>query len=85
MLGRVILGLIMVAAGFMLVWKAHWFVINVGRIGWFEQHMSTFGGSWLAYKLIGLIIILAGLLTISDLQGEVADAILSPLFKRGSL
>ncbi len=85
MLGRIILGLIMVGVGFVLVWKTAWFVNNVGRIGWFEQHLHTFGGSWLGYKLIGLTVIIIGLLTIADLHGQVADALLSPLFGRGDI
>ncbi len=82
MIGRIILGLIIAAIGFMLVWKTVWMVNNFGRIPWFEQHLHTLGGSYMAYKTFGIIAIIIGLLTVAGLQDQAATAILSPLFGR---
>ncbi len=82
-MGNIIIGLIMVFIGFLLVWKTAWLVNNFGRITWFEQHLYTMGGSWLAYKLFGILFIIIGLLVMTNLHQQAASAILMPLFGRG--
>lgn len=82
-MGNIIIGLIMVLIGFLLVWKTAWLVNNFGRIAWFEQHLHTMGGSWLAYKLFGILFIIIGLLVMTNLHQQAASAILTPLFGRG--
>jgi hypothetical protein len=84
-MGRIILGLIITAIGFLFVWKTPWLVNNFGRIPWFEAKLSSFGGSWTAYKLFGIIMIIVGLLIATNLYQQAATAILSPIFKRGTL
>ncbi len=84
-MGRVILGFIIVIVGFLFAWKTAWLVNNFGRIAWFEQHLHTMGGSWLAYKLFGILAIIIGLLIMTNLHQQAATAILTPLFGRGGM
>jgi len=69
-MGRIILGIILAFIGFLFVWKTEWLMINVGRIEWAEQHLGTEGGSRLAYKVIGTLIILAGLMYATNLTDD---------------
>ncbi|PWB38345.1 MAG: hypothetical protein C3F02_04170 [Parcubacteria group bacterium] len=66
MLGRIIVGTIFTLIGFVFVWKTEWFLYNFGRIGFAEQHLGGEGGSRLAYKLIGTIIIIGALLYMTN-------------------
>ena len=64
---RIILGLVIVAVGFVFVWKTEWFQQNVGSIAWAEDKMGTMGGSRLMYKLIGILVIVIGILIATNL------------------
>jgi len=83
-MGRIIFGLIMTIVGFLFVWKTAWLVNNFGRIPWFEAKLSSFGGSWTAYKFFGILLIVVGLLIATNLHKQAATAILTPIFGRGS-
>ncbi|MCX6785699.1 MAG: hypothetical protein NTZ18_02505 [Candidatus Komeilibacteria bacterium] len=79
---RFFLGLIGIAAGFLLIWQANWIVVNFGKTAWAEMHLGTEGGSRIMWKLIGLgVIILAMLYMFGFIEG-VIWAIFSPLFNR---
>ena len=54
---RYVIGLLVIAVGFMLVWKADWIVNNFGRVNWAEKYLGYDGGSRLFWKLMGLIVI----------------------------
>jgi hypothetical protein len=68
MIGRIILGLLMVVVGFLIVWKTEWINSNFGSISWAEAKMGSMGGSRLLYKLIGLTFIFIGFLTVTNLH-----------------
>ena len=57
-----IIGIIILALGFLIVTKSSWLLNNFGRISFFEQHLGTSGGSRLGYKLLGIIILFIGFL-----------------------
>jgi len=79
---RFFLGLIFIAIGFLLIWKADWIVNNFGRIDWAEEKLATEGGTRLLWKLIGLaVIIIATLYMFGFIEG-IIGAIFSPLFRR---
>lgn len=61
--------------------KTEWFMINFGRISWFEEKLGTEGGSRLGYKIIGLIAIFFGLMLITGLFGGFAEWAISPLVR----
>ncbi len=69
--GKFILGIIIAAVGFLLIWKSEWLINNFGRINFAEQHLGSAGGSRLMYKLIGSIIIFVGLMIAFDLSDNV--------------
>lgn len=64
---RVGFTLVFIALGFTMVWKTTWFLDVFGRVPWAEQHLTTsfgagFGGSWMWYKLLGVVVIAVALL-----------------------
>jgi hypothetical protein len=67
MILRILLGLALIAVGFVFVWKTEWFQQNVGSIAWAEDKMGTMGGSRLMYKLIGILVIVIGILIATNL------------------
>jgi len=83
-MGRIILGIIIMAIGAIIVLKAEWILRNMGAIAFFEQHLGTEGGSRLGYKLIGIVVFLAGLLIMTGMIGAFLMWILGPLLKFGA-
>jgi len=81
MIGRIIIGLILVGVGALIVMKSEWLMKNVGAIPWAEQHMGTEGGSRLLYKLIGILIIIAGFLIMTNLMTILLASTIGKLFK----
>lgn len=79
---RVIIGILIVAAGTLLIFKSEWFYINFGSIAWAEEHLGTSGGSRLMYKLLGLIGIFVGMLVATNLMGELIMGTIGRLFVR---
>jgi len=79
---NVIYGLLLIGAGTLVVFKSEWLLHNFGRIAWFEKNLGGEGGSRLGYKLIGLIIIFFGLLTMTSLTKGFMGAVLSPLIRK---
>ena len=79
--GKFILGLLITAVGFLVVWKSDWLMNNFGRIGFAEKHLGTEGGSRLMYKIIGLLIIVIGFMYATDLTDTLLTSIVNSLFK----
>ena len=75
-----ILGGFLFLMGPMLVIKTEWFLENVGRIEWAEQHLG--GGTRLFFKLLGVVFIFLGLLMIFNLFGTMAFWLLGPLLPK---
>lgn len=73
-------GILIAGVGFILVWKADWFMNNFGRIAWAEQHLGTEGGTRLMYKIIGTIIIIAGFMHATDLAGTFITWVATAIF-----
>ena len=65
---HIIIGLLLVAAGTVLIFKTEWFIQNFGTIAWAENNLGTSGGSRLFYKLIGLALIFVGMLVATNLM-----------------
>lgn len=80
MIGRIIIGFLLAAAGFVLVWKAEWFNVNFGSISWAEEKMGSMGGSRLMYKLVGLLFLLIGFLVITNLHQQFFISVFGWLF-----
>lgn len=78
--GNFIGGILIVGVGFLLVWKSDWLLNNMGRIDWAERHLGTEGGTRLMYKLIGIIIIIAGFLHATNLGAAFARWVATSIF-----
>lgn len=75
------IGAAAIAAGTFLVIKTEWFVYNFGRIAWFEANLGSDGGSRLGYKLVGIIFIIIGIITITGSGNAFMHWLLAPLLK----
>jgi len=76
-----LIGLIMIAAGLSLTVKTEWFMNNFGRIAWFEEKLSSEGGSRLGYKLVGFAFLLLGIITLTGNINNFMAWILSPFLR----
>ena len=63
-----VIGILLVLAGVVFIIKTEWFLENFGTIAWAEEHLGTSGGSRLAYKLLGLVLIFVGMLLVTNLM-----------------
>ena len=75
----VIIGGLITYVGFLMVSKTEWLIENFGRIGFFEQYLSSEGGSRLGYKLVGILGVFIGILTITGLWDNLLGWVLFPL------
>ncbi|MFA5126769.1 MAG: hypothetical protein WC465_02050 [Patescibacteria group bacterium] len=82
MFGKIILGLMLAAVGFLFVWKADWLHQNFGAIEFAEKHLHAEGGSRVMYKILGVIIILIGFLIATDLTDKFIAWAVSSIFGR---
>jgi hypothetical protein len=80
-IGSVIVGLLITAAGVILLAKTEWFVSNFGRIAWFEEKLGSSGGSRLGYKLIGFVFVFVGVIVMTGSGPSFMSWLLSPLFQ----
>jgi len=80
-LGKIIWGLVMMFAGFMLVWKSEWLLNNFGRIPFAETHLANSGGTRLMYKLLGVIVIIIGIMYATDLTDKLLATIINTVFR----
>ena len=70
-------------AGFMMIYKSEWLLRNFGRIGFFEKHLGTAGGSRLGYKIIGILVVAVGFMMFSGMISGFMEWVLSPLINLG--
>ena len=76
-IGQIILGLLMVAGGVLLL-KNNYQVSNNLRISFAEQHLGS-GGSYLAWKVLSILLIFAGFTVMFGFYDNVLAFLLSPL------
>jgi len=80
--------LMLVTIGFLMVWKTSWFLQMFGRVPWAEEHLTGgfgagAGGSWLWYKLLGIITIVAAILYLTGILQALLTNILGVFFSSG--
>lgn len=78
---KIIPGLIIIALGVLMVFRAEDLLRFFGRISWMEKHLGVEGGSRLGYKLLGIVVIFIGLLTFSGNFNSFFSSLLSPLIR----
>ena len=71
----------MLIVGSAIIYKTEWMIDNFGRNDFFERKLGTSGGSRLGYKLIGIIFVFLGILTVTGLINGFMGWALSPLTK----
>jgi len=74
---RIIAGLVIVGIGFIFIWKTEAFLRSIGRIDWAERKL---GGTRNFYKLLGIIVIFIGLLTMTGMIGGFIQGTIGRLF-----
>ncbi len=79
-IGRVVGGILGVAAGIHLVIKTDWYLENFGTSDWAEQKFASSGGSRMFYKLIGIVIIMVGFLAATGMLGGFLMGTVGRLF-----
>ncbi len=76
---NIIGGLILVGIGFLFVWKTEAFLKTFGRIPWAEAKL---GGSRVFYKLLGIILIFFGIVTMTGMLQALLLGTVGKLFVR---
>ncbi|MBI5654960.1 hypothetical protein HZC53_04915 [Candidatus Uhrbacteria bacterium] len=73
MFTRILIGLILVAVGFVIVWKTRKFIETFGPIAWADAKLGG-GGTSLMYKTIGIILIFVGFMYATNLWTAFLEA-----------
>ena len=66
---RVLGGGVLAAGGVACVLYTEWLINNIGPVEWAERNLGTSGGSRLFYKLLGVVLVFAGFLVMTNLFG----------------
>lgn len=72
-------GLAAIGVGAIMTIKSEALLNSFGRVAWFEEHLGLEGGSRLGYKLMGMLVIFFGILTMTGMIGGFMEWVLSPL------
>lgn len=80
LIGRIIGGLVMAGIGFLFVLKSEALLQNIGSIPWAEDKLGSMGGTRMFYKLMGLIIIFFGFMTMTGMFGGFVMGTVGRLF-----
>jgi len=77
-LGRMIIGLLTVTAGFYMAWKPSFFLDAIGDQAWMEKIFGE-GRQITGYQFLGVIIALLGLAIITGLHTAILYWIFGPV------
>ncbi|MAF13791.1 MAG: hypothetical protein CMI53_02785 [Parcubacteria group bacterium] len=80
MVSRIIFGIIIAAVGAVITIKAEWIYQNFGGIPSADKYLGTEGGSRLAYKLIGIAVVIIGFLIMTNMMETILLGIFSSIF-----
>jgi len=74
--------------GFTMVWKTPWWIEMFGRNSWAEAHLTSgfgsgMGGSWMLYKLLGIICIFCAFLYVTGMLQTILVSVLGTFFGAG--
>ena len=79
-LGLIFLGLIMMAVGFLMVWRTNLLLQWFGDLG---ETLGFFGARWLSWKTAGILFMLFGFLLATNLLPIFFQALFGRLFFLG--
>lgn len=78
--GGFILGVILMAVGFLAVWKTNWFLENLGDVG---EMIGVYDKPWLSWKTLGVAFIFIGFMIAFGLFQVFFAAIFGRIFLFG--
>ncbi|MBI2476706.1 hypothetical protein HYV72_00880 [Candidatus Uhrbacteria bacterium] len=78
---RIILGFIISAIGFVIVWRVNGVLELLGPSSWAETKFATWGGSSSLYRLVGVVIIFIGLMVMTNLHFVFLTWLTGPLLR----
>ncbi len=73
MITRILIGIVLVAIGFVIVWKTRKFIETFGSIAWADAKLGG-GGTSIMYKTIGIILIFVGFMYATNLWTAFLEA-----------
>ena len=76
---KYVFGVLAMVVGAIVVIKSEWFLDNFGSISWAENHLGG-GGSRLAYKLMGLILVAGSLMIMTGVMQAIILNVFGSLF-----
>jgi len=77
----IIVGLVIIIVGVLMVLKTEALLDMFGRIEVFDKYLGTEGGSRLGYKIVGMIAIFIGVLTMTNMIGGFIQWVFAPLLR----
>ncbi|TSC76407.1 MAG: hypothetical protein G01um101431_540 [Parcubacteria group bacterium Gr01-1014_31] len=80
MIGRILLGLVMVGVGAVITIFANRIYEAMGPMAWAEEHLGSEGGTRLMYKLIGIGLAVLGFMVATNLLTNLIISLLSGVF-----
>ncbi|MEK7529536.1 MAG: hypothetical protein AAB570_01295 [Patescibacteria group bacterium] len=79
---RIVIGLIVSALGFFMVWKSSNIVDMMGRSYWAETKFSLWGGTTGLLKIIGMVVIFLGFFILTNLHMDLMAWLVSPFIPK---
>jgi hypothetical protein len=79
MFTRILLGLGIIVVGYLMALKTNWFLDILGPVEWAERHIVG-GGTRTFYKLLGMLIIIIGIIVVTDLYDEIIGGLVRSIF-----
>jgi hypothetical protein len=79
-MSRIVAGFLIAATGAAIVIYTETILSNFGAMEWAERWIPFYGGSRLAYKVIGILAIAIGFMMVTGLLGPVILALFGGLF-----
>ncbi|MFH1457416.1 MAG: hypothetical protein ABIF17_04920 [Patescibacteria group bacterium] len=76
---KYIIFLILIAFGFLIVWKNEKFMEFFGRVEWAEKTFGFYGGSRMFYKMLGITIIILSAMMLTGWLQKIILAIFAPM------
>ena len=79
MITRILLGLAIIALGYLMCAKTNWFYDILGPVAWAERNFVS-GGTRLFYKLLGMAIIVLGCIVVTNLYDTIVGGLVRSIF-----
>jgi hypothetical protein len=76
---RILIGLILAICGFLMTWKTSAIVSFTGLSPWAQKWLGSEGGTYLMYKLIGILFILFGFMAMTNMHNAFIGATIGKL------